>query len=96
MVSLGLIKIYRNGPILKELPVIISKCNKSHKSRGKGTKGGWSEKTSQKKTFEKISKHQFPSYLKRKDVQGTSAEAQMPETSIAYSRNGQYFATVET
>lgn len=95
-VSLGLIKIYRNRPILKELPVIISKCNKSHKCRGKGTKGGWSEKTSQRRTFEKISKHQFPSYLKRKDVQGTSAKAQKPETSIAHSRNSQYFATVET
>lgn len=44
----------------------------------------------------KVSRHQFPSYRKRKDVQGTSAKAQKPETSIAHSRNRQYFATVVT
>lgn len=50
------------------------------------------EERPKKKTLEKISKHQFPSYLKRKDVQRTSAEAQMPETSIAYSKRSIFYS----
>lgn len=98
-IGLGLIKINRKQAHPLGAPVIINKSNKSHrKVEGKWQREGGKTKLHRESHFKRSQNISLPVSLRvrRKDIQGTSTKAQKHKTSIAYSRNSEYFVIVET